>query len=76
LLIFFAGPGMIEKMSVKWLNASKFLVSWDPPPVHGGLINYYELSIRLVDEFLCPKSGYFLKELLSFTFLNLLESTE
>lgn len=40
---------MIEKLNVKRLNASKFLVSWDPPPVHGGFINYYELSIQLVD---------------------------
>jgi Fibronectin type III domain len=40
---------MIEKLNVKRLNSSKFLVSWDPPPVHGGFINYYELSIQLVD---------------------------
>lgn len=48
-LFLSTGPGMIEKLNVKRLNSSKFLVSWDPPPVHGGAINYYELSIQLVD---------------------------
>jgi len=40
---------MIDKLNVKRMNASKFLVSWDPPQVRGGHIDYYELSIQLVD---------------------------
>ncbi|XP_059488717.1 cytokine receptor isoform X2 [Neocloeon triangulifer] len=42
-------PGMIERLIVKRVNASKFLVWWEPPPVHGGHIDFYELSVQVVD---------------------------
>ncbi|KAJ9579351.1 hypothetical protein L9F63_024541 [Diploptera punctata] len=42
-------PGEMERPTVQGINSSMVLVTWSPPQIPAGLLNYYEVAVIKVD---------------------------
>ncbi|XP_066999474.2 cytokine receptor [Anabrus simplex] len=42
-------PGIMDRPKIKFVNASQIEVAWKPPPVPGGMLNFYQVAIHLTD---------------------------
>ncbi|XP_066996548.1 cytokine receptor [Anabrus simplex] len=52
-------PGKMERPHVRFINSSLVLVSWKPPLIQGGILNYYQVVIQQSDELQNTSTFYY-----------------